>query len=278
MSLSQADLQVIQTVFGKTAEELSGALSSEQEVSLGLRLNGRVITQEDEKNLKESGIQQGKELGYKEVAKNLGLTLDSGEKDPIIIADKLKTDLSKTLEDKYKNMTPTDELLEVKQKAEEWEQKYNKLNGTYETTKSEITEWQNKYEAKEKEIKTKELNNIILSSFPDKMKMDRNDALLIAKNAFEFDYTDNGVIVKKDGNIITDPVGNPDKIDNIIKSFVEEKQWIKGSGMNGSDRSDNNRLPRGMDDDKAMQYIKESGKDPMSPEGSKMFIELTSKE
>ena len=274
MALSQADLQVIQTVFGKTAEELSGALSSDQEVSLGLRLNGRVISQEDERLLKETSVKQGKEIGYKEVAKNLGIELESGEKDPVIIADKLKSSITTTLVDKYKNMQPTEELELARSKAEEWENKYNKLNGTYEETKNSVTEWESKYSKLEGDIRQKDVNNTILKTFPEKMKMDRSDALLIARNAFEFEQTENGLIAKRNGQIVTDAVGNPEKIDNVIASFVEEKKWIKQSGMGGTDRSSTG-MPKFEDYDKAIAYVREAGKDPMSPEGSKMLKELT---
>lgn len=279
MSFSQADIQVIQTVFGKTFEEISGALSSEQEVSLGLRLNGRVITQEEEGELKEKGIQQGKQIGYKEIAKGLDLSLDSGEKDPLIIAEKLKTTLSSTLEEKYKGQTPSDELTAALEKNKDWENKYNKLNGTYEETVSKVGELEHKYTGLQEENKNKELNNTILKSFPDKMKMDKDDALLIARNSFNFEHTDNGLVVKKDGQIVTDPVGNPATVDTIIKSFVEEKKWIKGSGMNGSDRGGSgSRFPKGLDHDAAVKYIKEAGHDPMDPKGSEMYIEVTASE
>jgi hypothetical protein len=272
MAISQADQQVIQTVFGKTAEELSGALSSTEEVSLDLRLNGRVITQDEEKALGESKITQGKELGYKDVAKALGIELAAGEKDPNIISEKFKTTLSSTYEEKYKNATPSDELLEAAKRAQEWEDKYKKLNGTYEETTAKLTDWESKYSSLEGQIKQKELNNKILKAFPEKMKMDRDDALLITLSNLEFD----GENVMRDGKVITDPVGNPEKLENIVKSFVEEKQWVKVKGMDGSDRKPNgNNLPGGMNDDQALSYIIEAGKDPMSPEGSKMFMELT---
>ena len=45
--------------------------------------------------------------------------------------------------------------------------------------------------------------------------------------------------------------------------------------MGGGDRGGNG-LPKGMTDDQAFKYIADAGKDPMSPEGSKMFNELTS--
>ena len=68
--ISQANIEWISKVSGVTTEEISGALSNEQEVSLDLKLNGRVISQEDERLLKESGVQQGKELASKDLAKN----------------------------------------------------------------------------------------------------------------------------------------------------------------------------------------------------------------
>lgn len=281
MSLSQADKQVLQHFFGEEViDKLSGAITSETEVSLGLSTNGKkLMSQEEIDNATKANQDAYIEIGYKKVAKEAGIELDSGEKDPKIIADKLKAGITSSLEEKYKNMTPTEELLAASEKAKEWENKYNKLNETYEGTVSKVGEWEQKYTGLEKEIKTKDINNRIRKSFPDKMKMDIDDALLIVRNNFEFEDGDNGMVIKRNGETITDPVGNPDKMENVIKSFVEEKKWIKSSGMGGGDRSGGGSgLPKGMNDDDAIKYIVESGNDPMSPEGSKMLMELTAKE
>lgn len=278
MSLSQADLQVIQTVFGKTAEELSGAISSDSEVSLDLRLNGRVLSQEAEQELRATATDAGVEIGFKKLAKAAGIELGAGEKDADIIAGKLKTGITTALEDKYKNMTPTEELVAAQSKAAEWEQKYGKLNETYEGSSAKVVEWEQKYSGLENEIKQNDINSTLTKAFPDKMKMDRDDALLIARNAFDFERTDNGIVAKRNGQIVTNPVGDPEKIDNVIKSFVEEKQWIKSAGMGGGDRgAGGSTLPGGMTDDAALSYLTEKGIDPMSREGSEAFSQLTSK-
>ena len=133
MALSQADLQVIQTVFGKTAEELSGALSSDQEVSLGLRLNGRVISQEEEQKLKTNLTDAGIEIGYKKLAKAAEIDLAEGEKDAAIIAEKIKTNITTSLEEKYKNPKPGEREKELEGKLEAEQLKYNKLLETHET-------------------------------------------------------------------------------------------------------------------------------------------------
>lgn len=275
--LSQADLQVIQTVFGKTEEELSGALSSTEEVSLGLKLNGRVLSQDDEKELRNTLTNAGIEIGYKKLAKASGIELSSGEKDATIIADKLKTNIETKLEEKYKNRTPAEELIAEQQKVKEWEKKYDTLKTTYDEAAIEISEWESKYTQKEAEIKEKEVNNFILTTFPSKMEMDKDDARLIVRSKYDFTGED-GVIDKSTGNIVLDRVGNAEKPENVILSLVESKGWIKGAGMGGDDRNpDRNGLPKGMTDDAAMKYIQEAGKDPMSAEGTDMFVQLTSK-
>lgn len=274
MPLSQANIEWISQVSGVSVDEISGALSSEEEVSLDLRLNGKVISQKEEQSIREGGIQQGKEIGYKEIAKGLNITLESGEKDPIVIAEKFNSSLSSTLEEKYKNRQPTDELEETMKKSQEWERKYNTLNGTYEEAKSSIQDLENKYTGLQGEIKQKEINNTILKSFPEKMKMDRSDALLITKNAFEFDLTDSGIVVKKGGEVVQDPLGNPEKLENVLSAYVEEKKWIKQSGMNGGDRSVNTS-GKGLSAEEAEKAIIKSGIDPGSPEGLKAFNEMT---
>lgn len=274
---SQADLQTIATVFGKTSEEISGAISKEEEVSLGLKLSGRVISQDEEKTLRESGVQQGKELGYKDIAKGLGLSLENGEKDPLKISEKFKSILLSELENKYKNMSPTDELIAASSKVKETEDKYKKLNETYEAACGKIKELEEKYSGLETEISNKDLNNKILSSLPEKLKIEKSDALLIFRNSIHAEKSDNGYVFKKEGKIITDAVGNPEAIENIVKSFVEEKKLIRGSGMGGDDLENKNPGKKGMTEQQAYEYIKKQNIEPASTQGLKLFKELTSK-
>lgn len=277
--LNQADLKVIQTVFGKTADELSGAISSEQEVSLGLRLNGRVISQEDEDKLKKTLTDAGIEIGYKKIAKEASLDLNSGEKDAKIILDKITSGLESKFESKYKNLQPGEVEKELEKKLNDSEAKYSKLYETHENTLQLVDEKENAYNVLKGEIKTKNRNSIIMKAFPEKMKMDKSDALLIFTNTYEFDEVDDNIILKRDGKTVTNAVGEPEKIENIVPSFAEEKKWIKGAGMNGSDRNHNGSgLPKGMTDDQAMVYMAEKGIDSMTPKGGEMFIQLTSTE
>lgn len=278
--LSQANIKWISELGGVSVEEISGALSNEEEVTIPLKLSGRVVTQDEEKTIKEIAIQQGKEIGFKEVAKGLNIELASGDKDPIKIAEKVKELVTNSLEDKYKNPQPGEREKELEQKLLDEQKKYDKLLGTHETVLGEIQEKEKAYTGLQKEIKTKERNNSILKVFPEKMKMDRNDALLIFINTFEFDEVDGQQVIKKDGQIVTDAVGKPEKLENIVPSFVEEKNWLKGSGMNGDDRNTSGGKKGGKTPEEAHKYIAEKlGADNVStPEGIKLFRELTAKQ
>jgi hypothetical protein len=275
--ISQADLQTIATVFGKTSDEISGAISTEEEVSLGLRLNGRIISQEDELKLKEDSFKRGSEIRAKEIFKELEIDYDEGDhkNESSFIAEKIKTKLHSTLEDKFKNQTPSDREKEIEQKLIDSETKYNKLKDTYEEATGKIAEWEDKFTGLQSEIKDKELNNKILSALPEKLKIDKSDALLITRNSMTFENTDNGIIVKRDGQLLTDSVGNPEKIENVVKSFAEDKKWVGGqSGMGGGDDKDKG-LPKNMTYEEAKNYIIKQGKDPMSDEGLDLFSKIT---
>lgn len=278
MKFSQADESVLAKLFGKEkADKISGALKSDDgELSLDLRITGKVITDVDEKALKEAAIQQGKELASKELAKALKITLDAGEKDPVKIAEKLTNSITSSLEEKYKNPKPGEREKELEDKLTDATKKYDTLFETHGKTKVEIEEWQTKYQTKEKEIKVKERNNSILKSFPEKMTMDRNDALLITTNTFEFDEVEGKQVIKRNGEIVRNGAGEPEIYDNIIKSFVEEKKWIKTNGMNGTDVNGTNGKT-GLTPESAEKAIIEAGKDPGSQEGLKMFNEMTMK-
>ena len=283
MKLSQADENVFTTLFGKEVlDKLSGALKSDDgELSLGAKINGRVISQEDETKLKTTLTDAGIEIGYKKLSKAAGVELSSGEKDADIIAGKIKTGITATMEEKYKGQTPDDELKASQKKVTDLEAAQTKLLGTYEQSKFDLEESNKKYSGLETEMKTTSIHNAILAAFPEKMKQDKKDALLITTNAFDFEEREIdgkmiGVTIDKlTKAIVTDPVGKPEKRENVIKAFVETKGWVKGSGMNGKDRGGESGLPKGMSDDAAMKYIEEAGKDPMSSEGSEMFTELT---
>ncbi len=283
MKLRQADENVFTTLFGKEVfDKLSGALKSDDgELSLGAKINGRVISQDDETKLKTTLTDAGIEIGYKKLSKAAGVELASGEKDADIIAGKIKTGITAILEEKYKGQTPSDELTASQKKVTELEGANAKLLETYETSKKSLEESEKKYSGLESDMKTTSINNSILSSFPEKMKQDKKDALLITTNAFDFEEREIdgkmiGVTIDKlTKAIVTDAVGKPEKRENVIKAFVEIKGWVKGSGMNGKDRGGKAGLPTGMSDDAAVKYIQELGKDPMSSEGSEIFNELT---
>lgn len=274
--ISQADLQTIATVFGKKTDEISSAISQDGEVSLDLRLNGRVITQEDEKKLKDTVRSAGVEIGYKQLAKELDLDLGADEKEAKIIAEKLKSAVIGSLEEKYKNPQPGEREKELEEKLSAEQLKYNKLLETHENTSIQIDEWQKKYSGLEQEVKTKERNNSVLKSFPEKMKMDRNDALLIFTNTFEFDEVEGHQVIKRGGQIVTDAIGKPEKLENIVLSFAEEKKWTKGEGIHFDEKKKNTK--GGYTPEEAYKIVREKyGDDAAGSEGTKLFAELTAK-
>ena len=276
MKFSQADESVLAKLFGKEkADKLSGALKSDDgELSLDLRIQGRVITDTDERTIKESAIQQGKEIGSKELAKELGLTLDAGEKDPIKIAEKLKNSIETTMEEKYKNPKPGEKEIELTTKLNEATNKYDTLFETHGNTLKIVTEKDELYKGLQTENKQKERNNTILGLFPEKMTQDRNDALTIINATFQFDELEGKSIIKRGGEIIRNGAGEPEVYDNIIKSFVEEKKWIKVSGMGGGDRGGSGAKV-GLTPEQAEAAITKKGVDPGSSEGIKEFNILT---
>lgn len=278
MKLSQVDYDVLVTLFGKEkTDKISGALSTEDgELSLDLRINGSVHTDEALKAIKENAELQGKELRSKELAKELGLTLEAGEKDPVKIAEKLNNSITAKLEEKYKNPQPGEREKELEGKLSNAEQKYNTLFETHGKTLKTVEEKDKAFNGLQTEIKVKERNNNVLKLFPEKMGMDRNDALLIITNTFEFDELEGKKVIKRDGEIVRNGAGEPESYENVVKSFVEEKKWIKSKGMGGGDRGGDSGKT-GLTAEQAEKVITESGVDPGSTEGLKKFLEMTSK-
>lgn len=283
MKLSQVDTQVLTTLFGEeVVTKLSGALPTENdgELSLGLRINGKVLTEEQQKDLREAAVKQGKELGWKDIAKNAGVELEPGEKDPVKIAEKLKNSISSELEEKYKNPNPTKEQIELAKKVSEAEEKYKTLLNTHKIKEQELEEWKGKYEQKEKAIKEESLNNKILSVLPKEITMDKGDALLIIKNSLNFEDNEGKTIISKGDKKYFDPLGEPEALENVIPLFAEEKGWIKKEGgMGGGNRGGENGggSKKGLTPEQAHKYLKEKGIAATSPEGLKIFNELTTK-
>jgi RNase P/RNase MRP subunit p29 len=276
MSLSQANIKWISTLSGVSEEEISGALSKENEVTLDLKLSGRVITQADEAELKTTLTDAGIEIGYKKLSKAAGLDLAAGEKDPSKIVEKLTTSITSTLEEKYKNPKPGEREIELEGKLKTEEDKYKTLFETHSNTLKTVEDKDKAYVGLQGEIKTKERNNKILKSLPEKMKISRSDALMITVNSFEFGESDGTQTMtrKEDGKLMVDSLGKPESVDNVIKSFIEQKEWVKGSGMGGGDRGSGTKKG-GKTPEEAHKFLNEKGVNPSSPEGIKEFMELT---
>jgi hypothetical protein len=263
-------------VFGKTVEEISGAISSEQEVSLDLRLNGRVYTPQQIEDVTKANQDAYIEIGLKKFAKEAGIELLPGEKDVTVIVEKIKTGITTTLEEKYKNQTPPEELSKALKSITEWENKYNQLFETHEGVKGDLDTSKASFTDLEGKIKIKERNSLIRSAFPEKMKFDKEDGLLIFTNTHEFEETESGATqIKKGGNILLNKLGEPETLENVVKGFTEDKGWMGKKGNSGEDRNRNGD-PRGMTEEKAIEYLDEKGVDSMSEEGGKLFLEITS--
>lgn len=277
MALSTEDVKVLAAVVGEeAANKISGAIT--EELSVGLRLNGKVYSPDDIKAIKDETVKQGKELGYKEIAKNLEIQLEAGEKDPQIIADKFKTNLTNIFEEKYKSRTPTEEQIALAKKASEYEEKNKKLLQTLEEKEREAGDWKEKFSRKERETLEEKLNNRILAAFPEKMVQDKSDALLITRANIAFEPNEEGRIVAKiDGKIVTDSLGDPETPENVVKAFVERKGWIKAAGMGGGNNGGGSSLPKGMTPDEARNYLIQKSIAPTSAEGLKIFSQLIKK-
>ena len=280
MALTKADIETIQTVFGVKPEELSGALSSNDEVSLSLKLPGKVYKPEEVERLKTENQDIGIEIGYKKVAKAAGITLEAGEKDADTISSKLKSGIEKTLEEKYKNPNPSEELTKALQAKKEAEDKYQVLFGTQKKTKEELEAAKTNYSKLQTEIASEKRDNAILSHFPEKLGLDRADALLITKSILTSEVTEeNGKEIQKhfvNGNLVTDNLGNPAPLENAVSEVIELKGWMKSSGKGGGDdKPPAGSMPDNLSDEKAMEYIRSQGVEPMSSKGSQMMLELT---
>jgi len=276
MPLSKADLQVIQTVFGKTTEELSGALSSEDEVTLGLTLPGKIYTPDEIKNIGTKNQDAWIEVGYKKMAKELKLELKEGEKDPKIIAGKLRSVIEGEMEKKYKDRSPDEQLKAAIKAKDTATDKYEILHKTYEDLQDELKDEKVNSEKFKNQTIEKDRDNNILSYYPEKMTQNKKDALLITKAALDSEEIEGTTYYKLYGDKVLDSTGQPADLQSTINKLVEDKGWIKGSGKNGKDRKpEGDGVPNNLTPNDAAKYLEKKGIEPMSTEGSELFAKLT---
>jgi myosin heavy subunit len=276
--LSQANKEWISKLGGVSVEDVSRAESDEKEVQLDLKLSGRVITQEDEKLLKEISKNQGIEIGCKEIAQNLEINLEPGEKKTDIIAKKIKDNLSNVFEEKYKNQTPDESFKEMEAQLKESKDKYNKLFETHKAKQDEVKQLEEKFNGLQNNIKQKEINNHILQKLPKGLKFEPEEGLYLSQRYLEIKENEKGYIPidKETGNIITNGIGEPETVENALKLIAEKRNWYtRKPGMGGENRNGKTTIAGGKTRDEAYKMIKDKGIPVASDEGLKMFKELT---
>jgi len=273
--LSQADLQVIQTVFGKTTEELSGAISSTEEVTLGLALKGKVYTPEEAKALEVKSQDAWIQIGVKKMAHELEVELGEGEKDVTIIASKLRAKVDEEFEEKYKDQTPDEKLAQSIKAKEAIEEQYKALHRTFREKEVELKKEQESSAEYKKTVAQKEFDNNMLSYFPEKLLTDRGDALLISKNAISSEEIDGTTYYSINGERVLAADGIPADLKTTVQKLSENKGWVKGVGKKGEDDKKGYHAITNMSDNDAMAALEKRGVNPMSPEGSKQFSEMT---
>ncbi|MCP5079074.1 MAG: hypothetical protein GY951_13590 [Psychromonas sp.] len=277
MEFNKASLEVIATVFGTTVEELSGASSNENEANPKLTLNGgRVITQAEEAKLKTDLTDAGIEIGYKKLAKHAKIDLQ-GNKTAESVMDKLTLSVTSSLEEKYKNMTPTEELLTMGAKVKELEGQLETSQATNNTHIEEINTHKAKYVNLQDEIATGKRNAEITKLFNKDSTQSVGDSLIIYNSTFT-EKTEDGVVkIYRGDNMVMKPDGQPAERKDVISAFENEKKWVKTSGM-GGDNTNMGGKTKGLDWDQAKAYLAEKNIDIMSTDGLKQMAELTSPE
>ena len=83
----------------------------------------------------------------------------------------------------------------------------------------------------------KEVSFLVNSTLPNTLPkgIEKQDALMIAKNSFQFKETENGIAIEKDGKLLTDKVGNVRKPEDVLQEFYIAKEWTKAGGRGGTD-------------------------------------------
>lgn len=264
----------ISEVTGKSTEEITTAITSESEVSLG-DINGTYYTQEENELRNKTVRASGVEIGIKQAYKAAGIEFSDNEKNPESLVSKFQAHYSSNsqLQSDY------DELKRQLDGKGATVKEYNELKSSYDTLKGTYEREKGELEGELNTIKTKQsqrdITNFIESTFPEKATLSREDLTAIAQSRYTvFKGEDGEFYAKKGGETVKGKTGEPKKAKDLYSTLWEGyiKQEDNGVGANKRKGQSGQK----MSPEEAYKYIKETTDiAPTSDEGMKMFSELT---
>ena len=271
--ITKESLQAIAKVAKLNVDELEKAITSEEEVNLEVpQLN--VFTAEElqtyEQNILkenqgtyEEAKKAGAEIKFKEIRDQFGIGAD----DPIAQGKDYTKLINGLIGMKIKEAgaEPDKKVMELTNDLEE-------LRGQLTTTKQT---YEQQLQEKENLLSQQKIDNLLYSKMPDELPqgINKSDALTILKNNIAFQFEDDKLVAKRNGEVLKNDLKSPKGIDEIITEFTTEKGWGKNGGR-GSGEGYTGKVKDFKTTTELIQHMKSNGIDPTSEDGKKMVEEF----
>lgn len=277
--IKKEGIALLAKVYGKSEAEVVTAIKAADEVDLGT-ITGEYYTKEENEQRNTNNRAAGIEIGIKQVYDAAGITFSASEKTPAKVVEKLKAEYANSGDAALKTKI-TDLEKQISEMSSE-DKNYGELKKSYDSLKQtyekEIGEWETKYTGLEKKTTQNETDRFLMSTFPEKTVISREDLLLIARNKYTnyFQGTDGKWYAKNGEEIVKDKIGNPVPAETLLKAEWEDK-YVQKEGAGSPDGSGGN-FKKGdvLSAEDARKYIKENTKlELTSAEGLQKFNELT---
>jgi len=245
---------------GIDVDVLKEALTSENEVEVKHK-SGDFLDEEKLNELKQNLIKKGYEDGR----------VAHVEKAAKALKDKYKIDvegrdLEKVLE-AYGKQILQNEKIPVDKKNKELQESLEKVRLQSQKDVEALTQ---KIEELKNDKKQFKLNSELIKQIPQEINgVTPEQALILAKTKYKFDYNDEGEIIGMKGEkVIKDKYEKPVPVKDILLDFAKENKWIEAEGRGGENELGDPKKFTSMND--VFKYMKENNIDPYSSEGNKL--------
>lgn len=270
--LSEKALKEIAVLIKVQPEDLKKAIADEKEVDVTIPEGLTSLTTEelktrDENQKKEgekTGEARGRELGYKDIKKAVGLPDDAPSKDPAKLAEAI---LAKVSDEAKKE--PDEVAKELKQQLK--------------VLKETVADKDNKLAELEKSVSAAGFDRVLLTSLPVKRSdlLNDDEYISIIKSTLTVKSVDGKQIVERDGNVLRDSkTADPVSLKTAIEGFFKERKgWLteEGAGAPGAagrGGGDGDHKPSFAKKSEVIKHYEDQGISLQGEEGKKVVVEL----
>lgn len=230
MALKKQTLAKIATLLKLKEADLEAAIKDEKEVDVAIDEKLQAFTETEVNTLKNNEYNRGKEAGVemeiKDAKTKHGLDFTGKSIEGLLSA--------------YKTKVVKDENIAPDAKVKEYETKIATLTTTVQDLEKKVTE-------KDAEVETVRVNDELYKHIPTPGEsgpaLGREEIVTLLKaNGYEVKRENGAMKPYKDGKLLTDKLGNPLPIKDVVNSFMTEKKIIT-PGKDPGGRGDGDRTP-----------------------------------